>query len=411
MKFPVLVLLFLSSLCFSQLKIKTGIWRGVLLLNAENKTELPFNFEIKYTKKNLIQLIIHNAQEQIVVNEYMFSQDSLNFKMPIFDTEFKAKLTGDSILTGIWINHTKKENNTIPFSAKAGDARRFPFVPGKPIPFYEGKWEVTFSPDTKDSSKAIGMFTHANGSSYVYGTFLTETGDYRYLDGMMHNGKLYLSCFDGSHAFLFIAENNGSEITKGDFYSGTTWHESWIGKRNEKFELHDPESLTYLKNPNEEINFSFYNAKNEKISLSDPKYKGKAVIIQIMGSWCPNCMDESAYLSKVYKQYNKKGLEIIALAYERTADAERAKINLMRLTKRFDIGYDILLTGLTGKDKASESLPFLNEVMAFPTTIFLDANHVVKSVYTGFSGPATGKAYEDYTVKTEKLIGELLSKK
>ena len=79
-----------------------------------------------------------------------------------------------------------------------------------------------------------------------------------------------------------------------------------------------------------------------------------------MGSWCPNCMDESAYLSKVYKRYKSKGLEIIALAYERTADAERAKTNLMRLTKRFDIGYDILLTGLTGKDKASESLPFLN---------------------------------------------------
>ncbi|MES2512503.1 MAG: TlpA disulfide reductase family protein [Bacteroidota bacterium] len=411
MKFLVLIFVFLSSLCFSQLKIKTGIWRGILLLNAENKTELPFNFEIKYTKKNLLQLIIHNAQEQIVVDEYMYSKDSLNFKMPVFDTEFKAKLTGDSVLTGVWINHTKKENNTITFTAKAGDARRFPFVPAKPNPFYEGKWEVTFSPNTKDSSKAIGMFTHANSSSYVHGTFLTETGDYRYLDGMMHNGKLYLSCFDGSHAFLFIAENNGSEITKGDFYSGTTWHESWIGRRNEKFELHDPESLTYLKNPNEQINFSFYNTKNEKISLSDPKYQNKAVIIQIMGSWCPNCMDESAYLSKVYKQYNKKGLEIIALAYERTADAERAKTNLTRLTKRFDIGYDILLTGLTGKDKASESLPFLNEVMAFPTTIFLDAQHVVKSVYTGFSGPATGKAYENYTVKTEKLIGELLSKK
>jgi hypothetical protein len=64
------------------------------------------------------------------------------------------------------------------------------------------------------------MFTVANGSAYVNGTFLTETGDYRYLEGMMHNGKLYLSCFDGSHAFLFIAENNGTEITKGDFYSG-----------------------------------------------------------------------------------------------------------------------------------------------------------------------------------------------
>ena len=402
------VLLFMATLSMAQ--SLGGTWRGVLLLNTDKQVELPFNFEIK-TFKGKQQLTIFNGKEQIVVDEIIQKKDSFNFKMPVFDTEFRTRIIGDTILAGVWINHTKKENNIIPFTAQHGNAKRFPFVPTKSNPFYEGKWEVTFSPGTADSSKAIGMFTHVQSGSYVAGTFLTETGDYRYLDGMMHDGKLYLSCFDGSHAFLFIAENNGIEITKGDFYSGSTWHESWIAKRNDNFMLHDPESLTYLKNPNEKIDFAFYNTKNQKVSLSDSKYKNKVVVVQIMGSWCPNCMDESAYLSKVYKQYNKKGLEIVALAYERTSDAERAKTNLTRLSKRFNIEYDILLTGLTGKEKASESLPFLNGIMAFPTTIFLDKNHQVKSVYTGFSGPATGKAYEDYTVKTEKLLNELLSKK
>jgi thiol-disulfide isomerase/thioredoxin len=404
----VLVCIFISTICSAQIKL--GIWRGALLLNSEKNTELPFNFEIK-TIKGKLNVIIHNAQERITIEEVVLKKDSLNFKMPIFDTEFKTQLTGDSILKGIWINHTKKENNTISFTAKYGNKNRFVVPVEKPTSFYDGRWETTFSPHTADSSKAIGIFKHIANSSIVEGTFLTETGDYRFLEGTENNGKLYLSCFDGSHAFLFIAEHNATQITKGDFYLGSTWHENWIATRNEKFELRDPESLTYLKNPDEKIEFSFYNAKNEKVSLSDTKYKNKVVVIQIMGSWCPNCMDESAYLSKVYKQYNKKGLEIIALAYERTSDMERAKTNLMRLTKRFDIGYDILLTGLSGKDKASESLPFLNTVMAFPTTIFLDKDHQVKLVYTGFSGPATGKAYEDYTVKTEKLIGELLSKK
>lgn len=408
MKILVLFLIFITFACTAQLK--SGIWRGTLLLNKEKQIELPFNFEIK-NAKDKFQLIIHNAQERIVVDEITFHKDSFNFKMSVFDTEFKTQLTGDSMLTGVWINHTKKENNIIAFTAKFGNKNRFDFPPQKPQSFYDGRWEATFSPNTTDSSKAIGVFNPVNNSSLVEGTFLTETGDYRYLEGTEHNGKLYLSCFDGSHAYLFIAENNGSEITKGDFYSGSAWHENWMAKRNEKFELQDPESLTYLKNPNEQIAFSFYNAKNEKISLSDLKYKNKVVIIQIMGSWCPNCMDESAYLSKVYKQYNKKGLEIIALAYERTSDIEQAKKNVTRLTKRFNINYDILLTGLTGKEKASESLPFLNKVMAFPTTLFLDRNHHVKSIYTGFSGPATGKAYEDYTIKTEDLINQLLYKK
>jgi thiol-disulfide isomerase/thioredoxin len=403
-----LLLVFFSVIGVAQPKL--GMWRGILLLNAEKNIELPFNFEIKKVNAKLI-LVICNAQERITIDEVVFTKDSLNFKMPIFDTEFKTELIGDTILKGVWINHTKKENNTIAFTAKFGNKNRFNVPMKRATNFYDGRWETTFSPESKDSSKAIGVFKYIPNSAIVEGTFLTETGDYRFLEGTETNGKLFLSCFDGSHAFLFIAEHNETEIIKGDFYSGSTWHENWLAKRNDTFQLHDPESLTYLKNPEEKIDFTFYNTQKQKVSLSDAKYKNKVVIIQIMGSWCPNCMDESAYLAKVYKQYNQRGLEIIALAYERTADSERATANIMRLMKKFDIGYDILLTGLTGKDKASESLPFLNVVMAFPTTIFLDKNHQVKSVYTGFSGPATGKAYEKYTIKTESLINNLLYKK
>jgi len=46
------------------------------------------------------------------------------------------------------------------------------------------------------------MATHAEG------TFLTPVGDYRYLEGNIMNDKLYLSTFDGNHAFLFIASKD-----------------------------------------------------------------------------------------------------------------------------------------------------------------------------------------------------------
>ena len=166
-----------------------------LLLNSEKQIELPFNFEIKNVKGKF-QLIIHNAQERIVVEEISFKKDSFNFKMPVFDTEFKTQLIGDSLLTGVWVNHTKKENKTIHFTAKHGNKNRFDFAPEKPQLFYEGKWETTFSPNTIDSSKAIGIFKHVINSSTIEGTFLTETGDYRYLEGTVQKNKVYLSCFD-----------------------------------------------------------------------------------------------------------------------------------------------------------------------------------------------------------------------
>lgn len=399
---------------------KEGQWRGVLLLNKEKNLELPFNFELNKVNGQ-IQLVIRNAEERIIVTETALAKDSFHFRMPVFDTEFRTRLQGDTLLTGVWINHTKKENNRIPFSASHGKAYRF-FALSKFTNFYEGKWEVSFSPGTPDSSKAIGQFHYRPASNVVEGTFRTETGDYRYLEGVELGGRLLLSCFDGSHAFLFTAENNGSAIVKGMFYSGNSWSEPWIGRRNRGFELRDPEKLTYLKDPDQVIDFSFKNSSEQTVSLSDARYKNKVVIVQIMGSWCPNCMDETAYLAKLYKQYTQKGIarfdsttekherhliEVIGLAYERTSDPEKAKNNIKRLKERFGVNYEVLITGLTGKDKASQSLPFLNGIMAFPTTLILNKEHKVVSVYTGFNGPATGKAYEDYVEKTEKLIQSL----
>ena len=404
------ITLFFSVTSFiinAQTQPKKGIWRGVLLLNPEKNRELPFNFEIKKVGDKS-QLIIHNALERITVTEVISKKDSFNFKMPVFDSEFLCQLIGDTLLKGLWINHAKKENNIIPFTAVYGNSKRFLFLPGKSNPVYEGKWEVSFSPNAKDSSKAMGVFTHPNGSSYVTGTFLTETGDYRYLDGMMHNGMLYLSCFDGSHAYLFTAENNGIEIINGHFYAGTTWEEPWIGKRNDAFKLKDPEEITKLKTQTSKVEFSFNNVLDKKVSLNDVRYKNKPVIIQIMGTWCPNCMDETAYLAGLYNRYSKQGLEIIALTYERTQDLTKIKNNINRLKTKFDARYEFLITGLTGKNKATESLPFLNEITTFPTLIVLDKNHNVKTIYAGFNGPATGSEYNTFTTLFEKLIKELV---
>ena len=397
----------ISFLAHAQIQPKKGIWRGVLLLNVEKNRELPFNFEIKKIGGKT-ELIIHNAQERITVTEVISKKDSLNFKMPVFDSEFLCQLIGDTVLKGFWINHAKKENNIIPFTAIYGNSKRFLFLPSKANTVYEGKWEVSFSPNAKDSSKAIGVFTHPNNSCYVTGTFLTETGDYRYLDGMVHNGTLYLSCFDGSHAYLFTAENNGTEISNGHFYSGTAWEEPWIGKRNNTFKLNDPETITKLKTDTSKVEFSFNNILDKKITLNDIRYKNKPVIIQIMGTWCPNCMDETAYLASLYNAYSKQGLEIIALTYERALDINKIKKNIQRLKLKFDARYEILITGLTGKEKATESLPFLNAIKSFPTLIVLDKNHRVKTIYAGFNGPATGVEYNVFTTKFENLIKELI---
>lgn len=397
-------------------KLKEGNYRGILILNEAEGIELPFNFVVKYKGKKPT-IIISNSDERIVVDEVSIKGDSVNFKMPVFDTEFRTVLVGDD-LEGVWINNYKTNNNKIKFKASYGDSRRFIFsVASKHIlqpadldevPNFEGRWETTFSPGTKDSSKAIGLFRRIEQTEFASGTFLTETGDYRYLEGEVNRNNLYLSCFDGVHAYLFIATYNNGAVLTGTFYSGATWKELWTARHNNAFKLSDAEEITFIKNKDEKINFTFPDLTGKQVSLSDKKYDNRPVIVQVMGSWCPNCMDESVYFSTLYKKYKDQGLEIIALAFEKTSDYNKAKNQVSRLKSRLNIEYDLLITGQTGKEKASETLSALNKITAFPTTLFLNRQHQVVKVHTGFSGPATGTEFEVYKQRTESLIRSLL---
>jgi len=56
-------------------------------------------------------------------------------------------------------------------------------------------------------------------------------------------------------------------------------------------------------------------------------------------------------------------------------------------------------------------LPALNGIAAFPTTLFIDRKGNVRKVHTGFSGPATGKFYDEFKKEFNRLIDQLVSEK
>lgn len=385
--------------------IHTGIWNGLLKLN--DSTDLPVRFEVRG-----IDFMIVNGDERIAVDEIHFTTDSVFIVTPFFDSEFRVKMTGDSVMTGVWINHSRKNKNIIPFSSTCCSKNGEDKSVFTSTQYFNmgGNWECDFSPNSKDLTKAKGIFTQTDPHKQLSGTFLTETGDYRYLAGKLNNGRtFYLSCFDGAHAFLFTGRIKGDSIVDGHFYSGSHHHEKWVAKKNDKFELRSPDSLTYLKSGITKLDFSFKNLQGKTVSLSDEKYKNKVVIVQLMGSWCPNCVDETKFLSGFHALHQSQGLEVIALAFERTDDFAKAVQNVQRLKTRYVADYDFLITMKTGKDQASEALPMLNAVMAFPTTIYIDKKGVVRKIYTGFNGPATGAAYTKFVEDTTRFVEKLLS--
>jgi len=394
-----LVILTLFS-CVSKKKVelKEGLWRGIIELQEQ---QLPFNFEI-VKETTGFKVYLKNGEEKLVQDEISVYGDSIKIVMLIFDIELRAKINENS-LQGYYYKNYDKEFK-LPFSANFGED--FRFVEHAPsIKDFSGTYALEFKSDI-ETYPSVAIFKQT--LNHVTGTFLTPTGDYRYLEGNVIADKLMLSTFDGNHAFLFTASSVGDSI-HGDFYSGNVSHETWKGVKDENAKMPDAESLTFLKEGYEKLNFSFPDLSGVKVSPLDDRFKNKVLILQIFGTWCPNCMDETKFLAAWHKENKDRGVEILGMAYERKDDFNYASERVKKMKEKLGVEYDFVIAGTNDKEKASETLPALNRVLAFPTTIFIGKDGKVKHIHTGFTGPGTGIYYEQFKDRFNQIVNELLA--
>lgn len=389
----------------AQSPLKAGVWRGIT--KTATGVEIPFNFEVTNTGAQT-QLAIINGSERFKVTDVKYKGDSVFIHMPLFDSEFRAKHAGGN-LTGRWIKNLGTRLAIMAFQATPNTSWRFK-TPKKPAANITGRWSVPFVDSTGRTDLTVGEFKQAGAK--VTGTFLSTTGDYRFLEGVVSGDELFLSAFDGSHDYLFTAKIKGNKIINGKYYAGVTSVETWSGVKNANAKLPDAYSLTELKPGYKKLAFTFKDLNGKKVSLADAQFKNKVVIVQILGSWCPNCMDETNYLLDYYKRFHPRGVEIVGLAYERTKDFKNSQRTVKQMKARLNIPYPLLITGYTPSDgDPARSLPMLARVVGFPTTIIIDKKGNVRKIHSGFSGPGTGEYYKEFITEFEKLSSDLLAER
>lgn len=400
MRTLIIVALSLLFSCSNKpVELKPGIWRGVIEIQGQ---KLPFGLEIQKTGTTYTAAVI-NAGEKIELPEVSVTGDSVRIVMHIFDSELRAKIS-ETNLSGYFIKNYDPASR-LPFAATFNETHRYAEPSENTSANYSGKYALQFKSPT-ETYVSVGVFEQTGNS--VTGTFLTPTGDYRFLQGNVVDNQLLLSTFDGNHAFVFTAQVQGDSII-GTFYSGKSYSEAWKGIKNENATMPDAESLTYLKPGFEKLEFSFPDVNKNLVSPSDERFKNKVLILQIFGTWCPNCMDETKFLTQWYDQNKNRGVEILGLAYERKDDFEYASNRVRIMKEKLNVNYDFVIAGTNDKAKASETLPALNRVLAFPTTIFIGKDGKVKHIHTGFSGPGTGIYYQQFKERFNELVSELLS--
>ncbi|QEG24476.1 TlpA family protein disulfide reductase [Mariniblastus fucicola] len=351
-----------------------------------------------------------NGSEQIEVPSVKLA-DNGNLVLSIDHYDSQLSLVqvpktdvSDTSLTGTW-KKRRKANQWVEMSLNASLVKeQKPDQTAAPLSF-DGRWKVKFS---SSDSPAVGIFKSDAKTNVLSGTFLTTTGDYRFLAGSVVEDSMELSCFDGAHAFLFKAKQNDDGSLTGDFWSSNTWHETWTATRDKDAQLPDSFQLTTATAAN--INtLSFPDLNQNETRLDDDRFAAPVRIIHIFGSWCPNCHDAGKYLAELKAKYGNK-ISVVGIAFELTGDANRDAVQVRKYLKRHGLDHPVLIGGgSSSKDKASEAMTIIDEVRSYPTTVFANKDGKIVAVHQGFSGPATGEAYTALKSGFEAVIEGILT--
>jgi thiol-disulfide isomerase/thioredoxin len=373
----------------------------LIVFKVEDKS-IPCRIELKTD----VQWEIVNGAERIPIEIKWAKDSTFKSSLPLFNTYFEGKKE-KGILTGDWVDPTRTGDYRIPFQIVNNKIREFDTKVHIPVHL---KYKIVFE---DDSVPAVLDMAVVREEYVVYGTVLTETGDYRYLQGEpFENNRFYLSAFDGTHLFYLAGQLVDNKI-EGVFMSGKHYMAKFTGEADSNFELRKADELTWMKNPKDVLKLKLdADAKTER-SFGEKDWKEKVTLVQIMGTWCPNCTDESRFVKSMYEKYSGQGLQVVPVSFERGTDKKVSFTRINSQAKQMALPYPVYLGSGADSPQKAAAIVFsqLNHVMSFPTLILIGKDGLVKKVWTGFYGPGTGVHYIEHTKEIENSLVLFLNQK
>lgn len=390
-----------------------------LLNYAQNAQNFPYIVEIQLNDRLQMQvsaglpskdpkapITIYNGKEVYQLSVKKRIGDTIIYQFPAQDAEWRIAFNEDySDARGWWINYNKKVPARYPIHLYAGNSEYL--IAGNKNFDIGGKWRVTFHPGAANEEVLVGVFEQ-DADGFVTGSFLSETGDYRYLNGNISGNSLQLQTYTGYWAFVVDATLQNADQMTGNFYSGSSYNAPFSAVRDPNVQLRDESTLTYLIKRDEPVLLKDLLKMNGRKTTIDLASKNQLTLIQIMGTWCPNCLDETQMLLQLQEDYGAKGLQVMALAFEVGSDTKKQRARLKSWIKAMAVDYPVYLAGTSSKDAASARFQMLNGIMSFPTTLLVDQQGKIIAIHSGFSGPATGEAYTDLLKKYKQEIESAL---
>src|SRR5258706_7089089 len=369
-----------------------GLWDATVKVND---VEIPFRIEFSGDGTGA-RGTFFNGDDKFVSTGGRFENGALSLNWDYYASKLDATLK-DGVREGRYTRGT----NVYPFTA-----RKFaPVNVTDDVPSIAGLWEI---PTKSPKGESAWRFIVRQSGPEVSAAILRVDGDTGALTGSYKDGKFVLGDFWGvrpSRLDVTLAKDGTVEILQNG-KNKLVAVRSTQPRAQGLPEPTDPSRHTSVKDPTEPFRFSFPDLSGKIVSNSDPLFRGKVVLVNIMGSWCPNCHDETPFLVELYRKYHKQGLEIVALDFE---EAEQLKdpARLRAFIKRYGIEYTVLVGGETGE--AKEKLAQAGNWDARPTTFFLGRDGLVRGVHAGFAGPGSGELHREAKAEFTKTVERLLA--
>jgi thiol-disulfide isomerase/thioredoxin len=388
-------LFLLLPLLASQGETLTGLWDATVIADG---VHVPFRMTLTQ-KGAVVSGILYDGPIEYKSDSGKFENGKLHLHWNITNADLDAALEG-SQLKGKYVT---RRSNTKLLVKEVFAKRAAPVMENaKPISI-AGRW--TLKANDNDPTKVWAITIHQKGSE-IAGAIERLDGDSGTLTGTITGTKIVMSHFSGIRPAVLTGELMPDRSLKLLFNEKVemTGLPAEAARANGVAPI-DPTQYTHVKNPAEPFPFSFPDVTGKIVSNNDPEFRGKAMLVNITGSWCPNCNDDAPFLEALYKKYKGQGLEVVGLSFE-SGDTDYDRERVKQFIARNHVTYPILIAGTV--DNIATQLPFVENFAGYPTTFFLDRQGKVKLIHDGFSGPGTGAAYTRVKAEIEEEVRKIL---
>ena len=374
----------------------SGSWDAGIVVNG---VLIPFRLELSISGDSASGAFF-NGDDRVRSSAGNYRADSLVLRFAHYASSLQAQWH-DGTLTGAYARNGQPGYafQARPHTTAAPTSNKAPSI--------AGQWEI---PLKNPKGEAAWRFFVRQSGAEVTASILRVDGDTGALSGRYQDGKFVLSHFSGARPLLLeITVNADGSLTL--VQNGSTRYTALkTGQARAKNlpQPADPSRWTSVKDPTQPLRFSAPDLNGHTVTESDARFKGKVVLVNVMGSWCPNCHDEAPFLQELYRTYKNRGLEVVALSFEDARQLEDPT-RLRAFIAAYGIDYTVLLAG--EPSELSAKLPQALNLNTWPATFFVARSGLVQGTHAGFAGKATGAAHEQLKSEMRATIEKLLAQK